>query len=388
MNYPCAFSLWGREERDGQTRVRRSDKYTMGPECAAFEREFAAHHARKHGIMVNSGSSANLIAAAALFHVKHDPLVAGEKAVVPALAWSTTYAPLVQYGLDLVLADCDETWNAVPLPRFRMQDARLLVTASILGNPGWLREWRTEAEGMSVAAGRRVWTLEDNCESAGASTGPLKGRRLCGTYADLSTFSFFHSHQLSAIEGGMILTDDDELNILCRMLRAHGWTRDLAPPPGGETQSFEKEYDFRVMGYNVRPLEMHAAIARAQLPKLEDFRRQRQQNWNNFVTLAQGAGLPLALPTMRGFPNPFGLHFRVKDGLTRRKLAAALREAGIDCRLPTGGSFRRHAYGAQWADQETPCADLIHDTGLFLGNGPIPLDAEIARAVGVMKEVL
>src|SRR5258708_2564130 len=110
--YPCAFSHWGGEERAAEERVIRSGKRTMGEEVAAFENEFAAYHKMKHAVMVNSGSSANLIVVAALFHKQDNPLKCGDKAIVPALAWSTTYAPLVQHGLELILSDVDGTWNA------------------------------------------------------------------------------------------------------------------------------------------------------------------------------------------------------------------------------------------------------------------------------------
>jgi CDP-6-deoxy-D-xylo-4-hexulose-3-dehydrase len=366
--------VWGDEERAAIDRILRRGQLTMGAEVATFEREFASYHDRKYAIMVNSGSSANLVAVAALCHrTGSRPIKRGDVALVPALAWSTTYAPIIQHGLDLALMDCDGGWNAdVYHPRLDAKNARLVVGCSILGNPANLEAMRTMAGVLDAAF------LEDNCESIGARTSDGK---LCGTFGDLSTFSFFYSHQVSAIEGGAILTDDEELAGLCRILRAHGWTRDVTPPV-----SFDEEYNFVAFGYNVRPLEMHAAVARCQLRKLDAFTIRRRMNAVLFRKLT--ADLPIFHPDIDGDPSPFGLHFMVNDHDARNRLAVALRGDGIDCRLPTGGSLTRHPYGARWSAQETPRADAVHDQGMFLGNGPLDLTDQITAAVEVMRRTL
>lgn len=391
ITYPTAFSSWGREENEAITRVHFSGRYTMGPEVEAFEREFAAYHARKHGIMVNSGSSANLVAVAALYEKTHEPLdrfeiawdykenglsESGlrhpETAVVPAIAWSTTYAPLVQHGMNLHIADVDNTWNA-PVPSWLPHaKTRLVVACSILGNPGYLAAWAKAADSLGA------YLIEDNCESLGAVDG--EGFP-CGMAGIMSTFSFFYSHQISAIEGGMILTDDSELDRICRELRAHGWTRDTLQPEG-----FDREYNFTRMGYNVRPLELHAAVAREQLKKLPKFIAARLANWRHFARIT--ADLPIELPRVNGTLSPFGLPFTLNEEEKRETLALALRAEGIDCRLPTGGSFRLHPYGATWARQKTPNADRVHRAGMFLGNAPWDIRGDIERAVEVMRRVL
>jgi CDP-4-dehydro-6-deoxyglucose reductase, E1 len=361
--FPTAFSCWGPEEHDAIQRVVKSGKFTMGEEVAAFEAEFAAWHGMKHAVMVNSGSSANLVAVAAMFHRKHRPLKRGDKVVVPAIAWSTTYAPLVQHGLDLVVADCNDQWN---VGQYHGEPAiSLQVVCSILGNPAHF--W-AEAP----------WPIiEDNCESLGAVD--LKGRK-CGTRGLMNTFSLFYSHQISAIEGGVILTNDDECAVLCKMLRAHGWTRDIRAP-----KSFQDEYDFVLMGFNVRADEIRAAVAREQLKKLPKFIEARRKNAVLFEKLT--VGLPIKHPVPNGERSPFGLQFEVLNGM-RDPLVRALRAAGIDCRLPTGGSFNQHFYGASWRDQETPRANQIHRRGLFLGNGPVDLTEQIEEAVHVMRKTL
>lgn len=367
-NFPTAFSSWDHHERAAMRRVIDSGLFTMGKEVAAFEREFADYHGMSHGIMVNSGSSANLVGVAALAAIGH--FKEGDKVMVPALAWPTTYAPLVQHGLELVLIDCDHTWNMNIESRAFCDDARLIVGASILGNGMDAGRWATAAGVLDAVF------MEDNCESLGAR---CPDGRLAGTSGLVNTFSFFYSHQISAIEGGMILTNDDDVANYCRMLRNHGWSKDVDPP-----QDFESEYDFRLFGYNVRPLELHAAIAREQLKKLDEFIGHRQTNMFLFRNLTEGLRIhhPEVCPT-----SPFALNFTVHPQ-TRPAIVEALRAEQIDCRLPTGGSLRLHHYGQQWHRQFTPQADAVHVSGLFIGNPPWPAEDWIEKAAGIIRRVV
>lgn len=376
--YPTAFNTFGDEENAAALRVLASGRLTIGAEVALFEAELAEYHGKRHCIMCNSGSSANLLMVAALFNKADKPLRRGDKVLVPAVAWSTTYAPLVQYGLDLTLIDVDETWNATPRQRNddvlkRSTDARLIVGCSILGNAGYLGTWRTAARSCGA------YFIEDNCESLGART--VDGD-LCGTFGVMSSTSFFFSHQLNGIEGGAVLTDDDELADLCRMLRAHGWTRDVRP-----RETFQDEYDFRLMGYNLRPLELHAAVARVQLAKLDAGIAQRALNAVRFYQNIEDLDPEVECPPLRGLVSMFGIHFLVPDG-ARPAVVAALRAAGVDCRLPAGGSFGKHAYGLPWANQSTPHADRVHDCGLFIGNAPFDLSDKVDLAAETIARAL
>jgi CDP-6-deoxy-D-xylo-4-hexulose-3-dehydrase len=362
--FPTAFSSWGDEEREAMARVIASNRFTMGEETEAFEAELAAFNHRRHAVCVNSGSSANLIAVAAM--TQHD--VKPFRALVPALAWGTTYAPLLQLGVtDLALLDCDDSWCA---ERTNKKE-NFSVACSILGNP---------ADQLNLEKA----DLNDDCEAFGAT---IDGKPTA-SFGTVATQSFFWSHQLGAIEGGACLTDDDDLANLMRCLRDHGLTRH-----DGKTKTFDQEYCFTHFGYNVRPVEMHMAIAREQLKKAAMHRTARRKNWNTFVIAVQEAGWTetgrIKFPTMGAGANPFGLHFEITGGQEiRRNLELALRAADIDCRLPTGGSFRLHPYGAPWRDQQTPRADQIHRTGMFLGNAPYDISDKIEKAVEVMREVL
>src|SRR6266404_4277797 len=253
----------------------------MGPEVAAFEKEFAAYFGMRYGVMVNSGSSANLIGVAALFYKKDRPLQRGDEAIVPAISWSTTYHPLQQYGLKLKFVDVElETLNmdVSKLEQALTPRTRLIVGVSILGNPAALDVMR------DFARAHELYFLEDNCETMDAELG---GRKT-GTFGDINTFSFFFSHHISTIEGGMVLTDDEELHHLLRSIRAHGWTRDL-PQDSPLFTRYDNEhfeaYHFILPGYNVRPMEFSGAVGREQLKKLPGMTCGRRRNLSLFQKL-------------------------------------------------------------------------------------------------------
>ena len=181
-----------------------SDRLTVGPQVERFEAAFAAYNGRKYAVMVNSGSSANLVAVAALCYKKERPLVRGDEVIVPAVSWATPHHPLQQYGLMLKILDIElETLNmdVTQLERAIGERTRAIVGVSILGNPAAL-------EVMRAAADRRgLYFIEDNCKSMDPE---LAGRK-SGTFGHVSIFSLFFSHHVSTVEGGVVTTDEREL---------------------------------------------------------------------------------------------------------------------------------------------------------------------------------
>ncbi|WP_240540441.1 aminotransferase class I/II-fold pyridoxal phosphate-dependent enzyme [Paracoccus sp. pheM1] len=265
--FPLASSSWDEAERDALQRVIASDRFTMGPEVAAFEAEFARFAGSRHAVMVNSGSSANLAMVAALRY-RQDPasrLMPGDQVIVPAVSWSTSFFPLHQYGLHLKFVDIDrETLNydLAALAAAIDDRTRAVMAVNLLGNPNDFDAIR------SLIGTRRILLIEDNCESMGAT---FAGRQ-AGTFGVMGTFSTFFSHHISTMEGGLVVTDDEELYHILLALRAHGWTRDLprrnrVTGEKGE-DPFEESFRFVLPGYNLRPLEMSGALGRAQLEKL------------------------------------------------------------------------------------------------------------------------
>ena len=385
MFYDLASTTWGDEELAAIQRVCQSDRYTMGEEVKRFEDAFAAKFGMTQAVMVNSGSSANLVAVAALFYKRERPLQRGDEVIVPAISWATTYHPLQQYGLRLRFVDVDlQTLNldASQLDAALTSRTRMVVAVSILGNPAPLATIRAFCDAHGL------YFFEDNCESMGAS---LNGK-LCGTFGDVNTFSTFYSHHISTMEGGLLLTNDREVADLARAIRNHGWARDLPPDSpintGRLDDPFFEAYRFMLPGYNVRPLEVCGAVGREQLKKLESMLEIRRRNARLFVELFAADGR-FIIQRENGCSSwfSFTLILNPATDLDRGRIMDALRGAGIGFRMITGGCFLRHE-AIKYFDYDTAGpiinANIAHDRGFFVGNHSRDLTAEIHR----LREVL
>jgi CDP-6-deoxy-D-xylo-4-hexulose-3-dehydrase len=382
--YDLISSSWGPEETAAVERVMASQRFTMGPEVREFERAFAAKMGVAHAVMVNSGSSANLVAVAALFHTRRRRLEPGDEVIVPAISWATTYHPLQQYGLKLRFVDVDlHTLNmdVSHLERALTPRTRMVVAVSILGNPAPLDVLRRFCDTHNLIL------FEDNCESMGAT---LNGK-LCGTFGDVNTFSTFFSHHLSTMEGGLIATDEIEIDHLARVIRNHGWTRDLP----AENDLFVRKddemvelYRFIMPGYNVRPLEMCGAVGLEQLKKFDAMIEQRRENARLFVRLF-GDDRRFIIQRENGRSSWFCFTIVLHPDLPieRATVVEALRQAGIGFRMVTGGCFLRHD-AIRFFDYDVAGpivnADIVHDRGFFVGNHPVDLTPQITR----LREVL
>jgi CDP-6-deoxy-D-xylo-4-hexulose-3-dehydrase len=379
MAYPLSSTSWGKEEVDAIDRVVRSGRFTMGEQVRRFEEAFAAKFGVRHAVMVNAGSSANLVGVAALFYTSKRPLQRGDEVIVPAISWATTFHPLQQYGLKLRFVDVElDTLNmdvsrldAALSPRTRM-----VVAVSILGNPAALDVMRAFCDRHGLIL------FEDNCESLGAS---LNGR-LCGTFGDLSTFSTFYSHHISTMEGGMLVTNDTEIDYLARAIRNHGWARDVPADSrlGGRLDDpFFEAYRFVVPGYNVRPLEMCGAVGVEQLNKLDGMLAIRRRNAAHFVSLFKSdEQFIIQRENGRSSWFSFTIILNPARGIHRGRVMDAMRQAGIEFRMITGGCFPRHE-AIRFFDYEIvgniDRANIAHDHGFFVGNHPHDLSGEITE---------
>lgn len=384
MFYDLAGTSWGPEERAAIDRVLDEGRFTMGEHVRRFEDAFAAKFGVKHAVMLNSGSSANLVGVAALFHVRERPLQRGDEVIVPAISWATTFHPLQQYGLRLRFVDVElETLNmdASQLEAALTPRTRMVVAVSILGNPAALDVIRAFCDR------HRLYLFEDNCESMGAS---LNGKP-CGTFGDVSTFSTFYSHHISTMEGGVLVTDRTEIDHLARAIRNHGWARDVpadATIAEPSDDGFFEAYRFILPGYNVRPLEICGAVGLEQLKKLDRMLEIRRANAARFVELFHGDER-FIIQREHGRGSWFSLTLILNPalGLDRARIMDAMRQAGIGFRMITGGCFLRHE-AIRFFDYDTvgPIvnANIAHDHGFFVGNHPRDLTREIMR----LREVL
>lgn len=384
--FPLSSSSWGPEEIAAMHRVIDSGRLTMGPQVSAFEQAFAERFGVRHAVMVGSGSAANLVGVAALFYKRERPLKAGDEVIVPAISWATTYHPLQQYGLRLRFVDVElDTINldTTQLERALTPRTRMVVAVSILGNPCALDVAR------QFCHAHGLYLFEDNCESLGASL----GGKPCGTFGDIGTFSFFFSHHISTMEGGMLVTNDTETAHLARSIRAHGWTRDL--PAGSDLyeprdEDFFEAYRFILPGYNARPLELAGAVGLEQLKKLDGLIETRRRNAARFVELFAGDDrfiIQREREHARSSWFCFTIVLNPALAPDRARVLAALKAAGIEYRIVTGGCFLRHdviRYFDYDCVGEIVHANTVHDRGFFVGNHPTDLMPQIERLRDVL----
>ncbi|MFU1476512.1 DegT/DnrJ/EryC1/StrS family aminotransferase [Roseovarius sp. C7] len=376
VKFPLATSSWDQAEQEALQRVIASDMFSMGPEVRAFEEQFAQQFGSNHAIMCNSGSSANLLMTAALFY-HSDPklrLERGDEIIVPAVSWSTTYYPLGQYGLRLKFVDIDlETLNydLDALAEAVSDSTRAIMVVNLLGNPNDF------ARIDEIIGGRDIVMIEDNCESMGAT---FDGKQ-AGTFGVMGSYSAFFSHHISTMEGGIVVTDDEELYHIMLSLRAHGWTRNLPKfnHVTGEKSDdpFEESFRFVLPGYNLRPLEMSGALGREQIKKLPGLIEGRRAN-GALVQARLGNHPKFMIQREIGQSSWFGfsLVLRPEAGLARADLVKKLTGAGFECRPIVAGNFAKNEV-MKYFDYEIhgalSNADYIDAHGLFVGNHHYPI---------------
>jgi len=385
--YPLTCSTWGPEELAAIQSVVDSGMFTMGAKVKKFELEFAEKFGSKYAVMVGSGSAANLVGVGSFFFKKDRPLKAGDEVLVPAISWSTTYYPLHQYGLTQRFIDVDiDSLNidVSVLEQALTEKTKMVVAVSILGNPAKLDILRNFCDKHNL------YLFEDNCESMAAS---INGK-FTGTFGDIGTFSTFYSHHISTMEGGVILTDSEELYHLAICLRAHGWTRNL---PENTTlyekrdDDFYEAYRFILPGYNARPIEFSGAIGSEQLKKLDTMIELRRKNAEYFVDLFSNDERFII---QKEYGNSSWFSFTIilnpKMNISRDKVISALKENGIEFRIITGGNFLRHdviKHITHTVYNGTPNADMVHDHGFFVGNFPYDIRDKIKLLHSILDKI-
>ncbi|MCB0037703.1 MAG: lipopolysaccharide biosynthesis protein RfbH [Anaerolineales bacterium] len=329
---------------------------TSGRYADQFEEEFAAFMGLRHAILCNSGSSANLLALAALTspRLRDRQLRAGDEVITAATGFPTTVNPIIQNQLTPVFLDVDLKTHNIDvsyLEEALSPQTKAIMVAHTLGNP-------FELDTVVEFANRHdLWLIEDNCDALGTT---YKGR-LTGTFGHLSTISFYPAHHITMGEGGCVLTNRPPLKKLVESFR--DWGRDCWCPPGvdntcgkrfgwqlGELPyGYDHKYTYSHIGYNLKLTDMQAAVGVAQLKKLPQFITTRKLNWqrlhDGLKPLQEFLMLPE--PTPHSDPSWFGFLVTVRPDapFTRNDLVQYLEQHKIATRLLFGGNLiRQPAY--------------------------------------------
>jgi CDP-6-deoxy-D-xylo-4-hexulose-3-dehydrase len=381
MIYPLATSSWGKEEIEAIQKVIDTDMYTMGKHVKQFEQEFAKQFGSQNAVMVNSGSSANLLMLSLLkwkYKLKGD-------IIVPVVGWATTYFPIVQNGFVINFVDVDpNTWNidVNKIEEAITPNTCAIMPVNLLGNSC------EYAKIIGLCKEYNLLLIEDNCESMGAKY----HNSYTGTIGLAGSFSFFFSHHIQTMEGGMVLCNNKDDADYMRSMRAHGWVRDL--PDDSHLykktgNAFNDNFIFATPGYNIRPLEISGAIGSAQLTKWNKIMETRLANKKHFLSLfANKSWCRVQKEISESSWFTFGL---VLDGELkgcRAEVIDALDKAGIQNRPLASRNFLKQPVMRDLnyiTNGKYEAADDIHDNGFFVGNGSELLTAGIDKMYEVIS---
>ncbi len=356
-------------------------KLTKGELTIIFEEKFARTIGMKYAVFVNSGSSANLLAVYSLIATNK---LKNKKVVVSSLSWITTVSPVIQFGLDLILCDINLNDLSVDLNHleniFIEQSPACLFLVSVLGLTPEMDKITELCEKYDVLL------LMDCCESLGSK---YKDKNL-EQYGLMSTTSMYYGHIISCVEGGLIFTDDEKLYNYLKMLRSHGWDRDLNENAKQVLKSkwnvsgFNALYTFYTEGFNVRNTEIGAFLGLIQLDKLNDFVIKRNKNYllyNEFIKndywkpncseygFVSNLGYPVIHPN-------------------KNKIIEALTENNVEVRpLISGSMGEQPFYIKKYGRLELPNVSIVDKFGLYLPNHPMLSEDDIELMCDVINEL-
>ena len=383
--YPLAVATYGVEEVMGAVHSMASFKTTMWSKTADFEEKFAREFGSAEAVMVNSGSSSDLLIAFALREKEFGGLEEGDEVLAPAVTWPTQIWSLVMAGFTVRLVDVDQRtmnmdWQDLEAkigPR-----TRAISLVHLMGNTSNLDKI------MEISRKHDLVVIEDSCEALGAK---WRGKPV-GSFGLASSSSFFFSHHIMTMEGGMISTDSPELAEHFRLLRAHGWTRNLRSKRKGAT-GWDSRYSFESWGFNVRPTELNAAFGLAQLGRFESFQSHRQKSAD--YSLGRIADLEGSLTPMTVQSETecswFAFPIMVDSGanFSRRDLVTHLEKIGVETRPIVAGNLARQPATKKIegiTSGDLPGADEVHNRGFYIGLHPIDFELELERVWDAIEE--
>jgi CDP-6-deoxy-D-xylo-4-hexulose-3-dehydrase len=351
-NIPVTGKVFGQEELKAATKSSLDFWLTSGPYSELFESRFAKIVGMRHAFMVNSGSSANLLALSSLTSPAHGDraLKPGDEVITVAAGFPTTVAPILQNSLVPVYVDVDpETYVAIDeqMEAAVTSKTKAIMMAHTLGNPFNLDFVQ------DLAKKHKLWLIEDSCDALG---GTYRDQTL-GSFGDLSTFSFYPAHHITTGEGGAVLVKKVVHKRIVESFR--DWGRDCWCAPGCDNtclkryewtlgklpEGYDHKYTYSHLGYNLKSGDIQAAIGLAQLDRLDSFIELRRRNWayllNGLKDLEEYFVLPKA--TEHSNPSWFGFALTVKPGAlkTRNEIVQELNEKKIGTRLLFGGNLLR-----------------------------------------------
>ena len=364
----------GAKEAKQVALVIKSGWIGSGPKVKEFERLYSEYIGTRFGVACNSGSSANLLALSVL--IKSGRVEVGSEVILPATTFATVVMPILQLGLVPRFVDVDmDTYNINlgEIEKAINENTGLIMPVPTLACPIDMRSV------MDIANYHNLPVLEDCCEAHGAS---WDGKKM-GSYGTLSTFSFFVAHNITTGEGGMVMTNDEELYSLLQSMREFGRLKEYDKSKSrfyysnDELQDFDERYAFELVGYNLRMTDVYASLGIPQVKKLDDLNRQRNEIANFYTEHLRQHSYYLELPVIpeKGEHTFYGYIMTIKEGtgLDRKTIVNYLEDNGIDTRAVMGGNLSKQPFmkGQKFEIQgDLKNANYITDNSFFIGSHP------------------
>lgn len=380
--YPLSLATYGTDEIIEALDSMCSFRTSMAEKTLSFERQFSKWQGSSDAVMVNSGSSADLLLSLLLTNPLAPMVQPGAEIIVPVVTWPTQIWSAMMAGLKVKFVDVDPTTLNVDLDdleRSITPATKVLFLVHLMGNP-------CDMDRIGALARRHgLHIIEDCCEAMGAT---WEGKKV-GNFGVGAAYSFFFSHHITCMEGGMVVVADHEHALQLRLLRAHGWIRNVDPSRFDLSRhpEIDPRYAFVNWGLNVRPTEVQAGFGIRQLEKADAFAKRRaelSERFNSYIAQTPWLRTPTVSP--KAVPSWLALPLMVQDGapFTRAELTSYLERCGVETRPVVTGNVAKHPVALlfpEFLSRSFPGADKVHSHGFYIGLSPLQTDANMERLV-------
>lgn len=370
--------------------IASSEKLSFGKECELFEKKFAKWQGQNYCVFLNSGSSANLAIIQTLLNL--GKLKKGDKVGFSALTWSTNVMPLIQLGLNAIPIDVEINTLNVSSQKIKETLEKEKITALFLTN---LLGFCDDIDIIKqICDQNNILLIEDNCESLGSE---YKNHKL-GNFGLASTFSFYVGHHMSTIEGGAVCTNSEEVANMLKLVRAHGWDRNLSLAKQQKIRNkynvnstFYSRYTFYDLGYNLRPTEISGFIGNVQLSYLNEIIDKREKNFVKLhESISKRSDLFFPLEPNLTVTSSFAYPLVCRSANIRDKIVARC-ENKVEIRPIVGGNIAKQPFFMKYKSQidlRNSNAEIVHEQGLYFGNNPELTDNELQYLIKIFTSDL
>tara|TARA_X000000950_G_C13853700_1_gene635673 strand:- start:94 stop:1284 length:1191 start_codon:yes stop_codon:yes gene_type:complete len=369
--FPLVENPYRKKDLTSAIKVIKSGRITIGKVTQKLEKKFSRKFKIKNSLMVNSGSSANLLAFQCLINpYRKNRLKPGDQVLVPSLCWSTSLWPIIQSGLKPVFIDVDKKTLNIDLKKLVKKinkKTKAIMLVHVLGNSTEMNKL------MKIIKKYNLFLVEDTCESLGSK---YNGKYL-GNFGDFSTFSFYSSHQISSGEGGMICCKENSDYEILKSLRSHGWSRGLRNEKKIAMQNpkLDKRFIFYNSGFNLRPTDISAAIGLSQFSDFDKLKKERNDNRNKIIKALKSVkkideNFYFIEKNKLVEPFWFSIPILIKNKEKRKFFIKNIEDKGIETRPIISGNFLKQPsilkYNLQTKEKFVN-SDIINECGFFIG---------------------